>query len=237
MSLRIETPGDVMYMPSAVAFDTATNAIMRSTPAATAGLLGRDGKMLRAFSADDRLKAPFDMVRLDNGQLWVVEKGRNSLTLIDVAAKRSSRIRSRTVTARCSPTGSPCGREALCPRPGQRPGAAPERRPGRRTALWLRRLLDGFADFALVGDSLWALETLGKKLYRFQPDGKIAETISLQGRSIFRFRWPWRPRDRSIFWTGTRTRLSFSAGTASSNTCFWSWARARAAVFPQGGPF
>src|SRR5690606_8077507 len=44
---------------------------------------------------------------------------------------------------------------------------------------------DGFADFNLVDNSVWALETLGKKLYRFNPDGTIAETIPFEGKVDF----------------------------------------------------
>jgi DNA-binding beta-propeller fold protein YncE len=44
-----------------------------------------DGKFLNTFNPADALQQPFDMVRTAQGdQLWVVEKGRNSLTKIDL---------------------------------------------------------------------------------------------------------------------------------------------------------
>ena len=88
-SLRVDKVGDAMYMPSAVAFNTENQQYyVVDTGRNRLVSFGRDGKVVRAFTANEQLKAPFDMVRLDNGQLWVVEKGRNSLTLIDVAAKK-----------------------------------------------------------------------------------------------------------------------------------------------------
>lgn len=47
----------------------------------------RQGQFLHFFSADGGLQSPFDMVRDKTGLLWVVEKGRNSLTSIDLLTK------------------------------------------------------------------------------------------------------------------------------------------------------
>ena len=89
MSLKIDKAGDSLYMPSAVAFDKQSERYyVVDTGRSRLVSYDRQGKFLRAFTANNQLKSPFDMVRLDNGQLWVVEKGRNSLTLIDVAAKK-----------------------------------------------------------------------------------------------------------------------------------------------------
>ena len=89
MTLADNTKGDAMYMPAAIAFDPASERYY-AVDAGNNRLISfdRNGELLKAFSADNRLRVPFDMVRLDNGQLWVVEKGRNSLTLIDVAARK-----------------------------------------------------------------------------------------------------------------------------------------------------
>ena len=89
MSLRVDEVGDSMYMPSAVAFDEESERYYAvDTGRSRLVSFGRDGRLVRAFTANEQLKAPFDMVRLGNGKLWVVEKGRNSLTLIDIAAKK-----------------------------------------------------------------------------------------------------------------------------------------------------
>ncbi len=89
MSLRVDKAGDSMYMPSAVAFDPVDERYyVVDTGRDRLVSFDRDGKLLRAFTADGQLRPHFDMVRLDNGRLWVVEKGRNSLTLIDIKAKK-----------------------------------------------------------------------------------------------------------------------------------------------------
>ena len=89
MSLQVDEVGDAMYMPSAVAFDRdGQRYYVVDTGRSRLVSFDRSGKVIRAFTANEQLKDPFDMVRLDNGQLWVVEKGRNSLTLIDIAAKK-----------------------------------------------------------------------------------------------------------------------------------------------------
>lgn len=48
----------------------------------------REGKLLSIFTASNELKRPFDLVRDQGGVLWVVEKGRNSLTSIDLDSKK-----------------------------------------------------------------------------------------------------------------------------------------------------
>ena len=88
MSLYDNNRGDAMYMPSAVVFDPSSERYyVVDTGNSRLVSFNQKGELLKAFSADGRLMAPFDMVRLDDGRLWVVEKGRNSLTLIDIASK------------------------------------------------------------------------------------------------------------------------------------------------------
>jgi len=47
----------------------------------------REGEFLSAFTASNSLEKPFDMVR-EPGFLWVVEKGKNSLTEIDLKGQK-----------------------------------------------------------------------------------------------------------------------------------------------------
>src|SRR6056297_478600 len=89
MSLKVDSAGDSMYMPSAVGFDAESERYYAiDTGRNRLVSFDRDGKLISIFTANEQLRAPFDMVRLDSGQLWVVEKGRNSLTLIDLAARK-----------------------------------------------------------------------------------------------------------------------------------------------------
>jgi DNA-binding beta-propeller fold protein YncE len=48
-----------------------------------------DGQYLNTFSPEGALQQPFDMARQGaSGELWVIEKGRNSLTRIDLQAQK-----------------------------------------------------------------------------------------------------------------------------------------------------
>ena len=48
----------------------------------------RDGKLLHILTAGDDLHLPMDMVRSDDGGIWIVEKNKNSLSKIDLRARR-----------------------------------------------------------------------------------------------------------------------------------------------------
>lgn len=181
MSLRVETPGDALYMPSAVGFDPVTERYYAvDTGRNRLVSFDRNGNLLRAFTADDRLKAPFDMVRLEDGRLWVVEKGRNSVTLIDIPA--------REVTPHVL---KDAGRTVFPDRIADAGGALYVL--DRSSAQVLRvsadltveqrfacpECLGGFADFAIRDGEVWALETRGKTVVRFGAHGGIRETIQL----------------------------------------------------------
>jgi DNA-binding beta-propeller fold protein YncE len=181
MSLKLEAAGESMYMPSAVAFDKSGERYYAiDTGRNRLVSFGRNGELIRAFTANDQLKAPFDMVRLDNGQLWVVEKGRNSLTLIDVAAKK---IEPHTLMD---------GDQLIFP---DRIAADKGKLYilDRSSGQVLRLAADlsveqrygcsdcaaGFADFVLDAGLVLAIDPRDKKIYRFNFDGSVAEEIKL----------------------------------------------------------
>jgi DNA-binding beta-propeller fold protein YncE len=183
MSLRVDKVGDSMYMPSAVAFDAENERYyVVDTGRDRLVSFDRDGKLLRAFTADGQLKAPFDMVRLNNGQLWVVEKGRNSLTLIDIKAKK------------VTPNTIKDGERLVFP--DRIAYAGGKLYVLDRASGQVLRLSDdltveqrygcpdcsaGLYDFVMDQDSIVALEPRDKKIYRFNPDGTVAKTINLGG--------------------------------------------------------
>jgi len=181
MSLRIDKTGDSMYMPSAVAFDQESQRYyVIDTGRNRLVSFGRDGNLLKAFTANNQLKAPFDMVRLDNGQLWVVEKGRNSLTLIDVAAKK---IEPHTLhdgehlvfPDRIAVAG---GKLYLLDRAsGQVLRLAADLSIEQRFGC--KDCQAGLTDFVIDGNTILAIETIDKRIYRFKLDGKIADEIKL----------------------------------------------------------
>jgi DNA-binding beta-propeller fold protein YncE len=186
-SLRIQTPGDAMYMPSAVGFDKESKRYyVVDTGRDRLVSFGSDGKVIKAFTAGNRLKAPFDMVRLDNGQLWVVEKGRNSLTLIDIAAKEVKPFtlhdgKRQVFPARLADDGK--NLYVLDRASGQ------VLRLDSNLAVVKHfdcgDSVGGLSDFVVDKGSVLALDTLGKKVFRFHADGTVADTIQLGSRVDF----------------------------------------------------
>ena len=201
MSLYVNTPGDAMYMPAAVAFDPASQRYY-AVDAGNNRLVSfdRNGKLLKAFSADNRLRIPFDMVRLDNGQLWVVEKGRNSLTHINVGARE---VKPHTIMDgnrqvfpdRIALSGNKL--YVLDRASGQvlrlNDNLEIEQRYGCKDCLGV------IVDFCLEGDSVWALETIAKNVYQFKADGTIEKTINLGDEVNFPVSLALGPSDSSLY--------------------------------------
>jgi outer membrane protein assembly factor BamB len=181
MSLRIDTPGDAMYMPSAVAFDSDSERYYAvDTGRNRLVSFSRDGELLRAFTADDRLQAPFDMVRLDDGRLWVVEKGRNSVTLIDIGAREVKPHVLRDGNRQVFPhrIGLSGGRLHVLDRSsGQILRLAADL--GIEQRFGCPDCQGGISDFVIADGEIWALETQGRNIYRFQADGSMSQTINL----------------------------------------------------------
>jgi sugar lactone lactonase YvrE len=187
MSLKIDKRGDSMYMPSAVAFDLESERYyVVDTGRSRLVSFGRDGKFVRAFTANNQLKSPFDMVRLKNGQLWVVEKGRNSLTLIDVAAKKIEHKTLKDGDRLIFPhrIGFAKGKLYVL----DRSGGQVMRLAGDLSIEQRFGCSDcsaGFVDFAIEGDTVLALEPRDKKVIRFRADGTISDVIKLGDKVDF----------------------------------------------------
>jgi DNA-binding beta-propeller fold protein YncE len=181
MSLKIDTRGDAMYMPSAVAFDPESERYYAvDTGRSRLVSFNRDGEMLRAFTADDRLKAPFDMVRLDNGQLLVVEKGRNSITRINIGAREVKPHLLRDGKRQVFPDRIAHGGGKLYVLDRASGGVlrlSDDLKIEQRFAC--ADCIGGFGDFTFAEGALWALDTRGKTISRFSADGTIAQTIKL----------------------------------------------------------
>jgi DNA-binding beta-propeller fold protein YncE len=186
-SLRIMEEENYMYMPAAVEFDTKNERYyVVDTGRNRLVSFDRKGKVLSAFTADFQLKSPFDMARLDNGTLWVVEKGRNSLTFIDVPNRqripRVVKDGGRLVFPdRIAASG---GKLYVLDRSsGQvlrlNDKLTVEQRYGCTDCTF------GLADFVIVNGSVWALEPRDRKVFRFNDDGSVAEEIPLGGKLEF----------------------------------------------------
>lgn len=76
-SLKGETARDAMVMPSSLYVD-ATRERYYVTDAGNNRLVSFDknGKFLNSFTAKNSLNNPSDMVRTEDGLLWVIEKGK-----------------------------------------------------------------------------------------------------------------------------------------------------------------
>jgi len=181
LSLKIDQTGDSLYMPSAVAFDKQSERYyVVDTGRSRLVSYDRQGNFIRAFTANNQLKSPFDMVRLENGQLWVVEKGRNSLTLIDVAAKKIEHHTLKDEDRLVFPDRIAVAKGKLYVldrASGQVLRLAPDLSTEQRYGC--DDCSDGLVDFVLVGDSLMALEPRDKKIFRFRQDGTVSEEIIL----------------------------------------------------------
>jgi len=181
MSLRVDLTGDAMYMPSAIAFDSESERYyVVDTGKNRLVSFGRDGKIIRAFTANEQLKAPFDMVRMDDGRLWVVEKGRNSLTLIDIAARKVEPNTLRDGERLVFPDRIAVnhGKLYILDRgSGKILRLAPDLSV--EQSFGCSECSAGLFDFVINKDSVLAIEPRDKKIYRFNNDGSIAEEIML----------------------------------------------------------
>ena len=181
MSLRVEKSGDSMYMPSAIAFDESSGRYyVVDTGRNRLISYEKDGTLLKAFTANEQLRSPFDMVRLNSGKLWVVEKGRNSLTMIDIAARKVQPNTLRDGKHLVFPDRLSVGGgklHVLDRSSGQVLRLAEDLSVEKRFGC--PECSGGFADFVISGDSILAIEPRDKKIYRFKPDGTVAQEFEL----------------------------------------------------------
>jgi DNA-binding beta-propeller fold protein YncE len=144
-----------------------------------------DGTYLSTFGPEGTLQLPFAMVKeKHSGYLWIVEKGRNSLTKVDMKAKI---LRPETLMYK---------------------GAVvyPDRLSLHDDKLYVLNKLtgdviaynfaleplvvyncpgEGFIDFVVKNSELLALDARSRTLSRFSLDGKLEEQIVLGGKLSF----------------------------------------------------
>ncbi|MGV1100006.1 hypothetical protein ACUUL3_11440 [Thiovibrio sp. JS02] len=144
----------------------------------------REGQFLQSYPQQGGLANPYDMVRLPSDDLLVVEKGKNSLTLIDV--KNRSAV-ANTVSYR--------GRQIFVDRISQvgevlyvldkatgdifrldEKMQAGQQFPAPKAAR-------AIVDFQVVDGKVWALSQLDRRLYQFDNGGKLLSQLEL-GESL-----------------------------------------------------
>ncbi|MGE4344252.1 MAG: hypothetical protein AB7F20_08205 [Geoalkalibacter sp.] len=144
----------------------------------------QDGTLHAAFNAGGRLDRPIAMARGSKGTLWVINRGANELLHINVARQKVDGYS----------IGYPDGAPAF---PA---GVAVDEKDrlfildGMRGAVLLmddnleisrqfagENNFQGFRDFVLKADGLWALESSARKVYHFSMDGALVKVIQLSG--------------------------------------------------------
>jgi len=179
-ALQEVTPGGTMNLPTAVyndedsgryyVIDGGNNRILS---------YDRNGKFLSSFNADNSLQKPFDLVR-EPGILWVVEKGRNSLTEIDLT---NQKFTPHTI----SHNGSTVFPDRLAEHEGElylldkASGAilAMDKNMQEKKYYACSDCNQGFVDFKIKNNRMWALEQDSKSVYRFTLDGVQEKRIFL----------------------------------------------------------
>jgi len=142
----------------------------------------RKGTLLHAFNANNELDAPSDMIRTESGEIWVVEKGHNSLTEINLAQKQVTTHSISDQGQLVFPDRIEYNNDkfyVLDKATGnilvldqnlgiqQRFSSPDETKSG------------GFVDFKLTEQNdLWALDQRKKAIYHFDPDGNITNRVN-----------------------------------------------------------
>lgn len=140
----------------------------------------KEGNFLLAFTAEDKLQIPYDMVRDNADVIWVVERGRNSLTSINIKAKE------------ILPHIIKDGQRALVPdRLDYKDGIiyVLDKQTGQIALLgsdltvknWIScaECSSGIVDFKLTNDGIWALDQLDKKVVHFDGNGKLIKNFDV----------------------------------------------------------
>ncbi|MDH4332525.1 MAG: hypothetical protein OEV89_08090 [Desulfobulbaceae bacterium] len=141
-----------------------------------------DGKFLQEFTAEGTLQKPYDMARLTDGSLLVVEKGRNSLTRVDLKNKKTTPL-----------VLMHQGREVFVDRLEVASGKVYvlDRLSGRILQLdEALQVVKSFAmpadagwlaDFKVVEKKIWALDQKKKQVYSLDENGRPSPPIQLTG--------------------------------------------------------
>lgn len=147
----------------------------------------RTGKYLNTFNPGDQLSVPYDMTRDDEGILLVIEKGRNTLTEVDLRARkmtpRKLKIKGRSLYP---------DRIAM----SQGKVFVLDKFSG-NVVRFDRKLTsytelgctdcDGFIDFKVKSQVVWALAKNSNKVFQFNSQGKVVKKITLDYDLAFPF--------------------------------------------------
>lgn len=145
------------------------------------------GKYLNTFNPEDKLSVPYDMTRDGEGVLLVIEKGRNTLTEVDLKARkmtpRKLKIKDRPLYPdRVSMSG---GNVFILDK------FSGDVVRFDRTLTTYRNFsctdCEGFIDFKVKSQAVWALEKNNNKVFQFDSSGKVVKRITLDHEMDFPF--------------------------------------------------
>lgn len=141
----------------------------------------RGGKLLLAFNAGGALDRPVAMVKRADGRLLVLEKGKASLTEIDLKTREVVPHRLDEGGQAIYPQRLKVGEQGLYVL-DKASGAIVALDQGLKTTgrFDCPDCQAGYADFALKGSSVYALPMLGTEIHLFASAGAIATKIALQ---------------------------------------------------------
>lgn len=181
LTLKRDTIEDAMLMPSAVFVD-AEGEKYYVVDSGKNRLLSfdRQGTLLHVFTAGGALDKPFDMVRTAEGNLWIVEKGKNSLTKIDLKEQKTIpntlSSKGKTVYPHRLETD---GNLLYVQDKASGDIIVYDKNLNEKQRIGCDSCAQGFFDFKVLGDTIWALDRLGKAVYSFSTSGARKSVIQL----------------------------------------------------------
>lgn len=184
MQLPAATDSTRVQQPVAVSLDLTTRRYyVVDTIKGQLVSFDEKGQFLAAFTAGEQLKRPVSMAKSASGKLWVVERATNELLYIDPKSKDLKRFSLK------NPDGSSLFPDRLAMDSKDRlhlidrAGARVVRLDDNLAVAQSYNVPKGGAinDFEIRKDGLWALDTRAMAVYRFDAEGRLSDTIKLQG--------------------------------------------------------
>ncbi len=144
-----------------------------------------DGKFISAFNAEDKLKTPADFVRGEGKDLWVLEKGRNSLTKIDLKSKTTTPFILKHKGRLVYPSRLERSNNFFYVL-DKASGAvlAFDSNMKVRKSFKCPECKSGLIDFKIRGDTLWGMDQKGKTIHIFYTKGKKKGHINLEAETM-----------------------------------------------------
>ncbi|MBU0673819.1 MAG: hypothetical protein KJ950_04180 [Proteobacteria bacterium] len=186
-SLKMVKVGDQMMMPTAVYVDEEKERYYVTDPIRSSlHSFEKNGTYLNTFNPYNKLLVPYDLVRDDEGIFWIVERGRNSFSKIDLKAKE-------IVTNSLERDGKKIFPDRIALNGNnfyildKVSGDILEYDHSLKFSgsFQCKECQNGFVDFVIKDHSIWALDKPGKKVLRFNQNRELERTILLKGPLSF----------------------------------------------------